>query len=111
MESEAALIANPERCKAADTGARIRDLVMRLDGVINARSKKYVMLNAPQSATEKIRDIMGGSKSPTIVPLADTGLVAVHAVVAEDEFWEKMEKLKSFGATDILVMNIEKMIV
>lgn len=111
MNSEAALIANPARCNDKLITLRIDGLLMRLDGVLNARSSKYVMLNAPSVAVAQIREIMSGRKSPTIVPLADSAMVAVHAVVTEDEFWDKMAQLKTLGATDILVMNIEKMIV
>jgi ATP phosphoribosyltransferase len=49
-------------------------------------------------------------KSPTIVPLADPNLVAVHSVVAEDVFWDVMEKLKKAGATGIIVVPIETII-
>lgn len=111
MTSEAALVGNPVRCADPTIGLRIDGLLMRLDGVLNARAAKYVMLNAPLAAVAQIREIMSGRKSPTIVPLADSDMVAVHAVVTEDEFWDKMTQLKTLGASDILVMNIEKMIV
>ncbi len=85
-------------------------LLVRLDGVLHARAKKYVMMNAPMTAVPQLKKIIAGQKSPTIVPLADPALVAVHAVVAEDFLWETLEQLRHIGATDILVMTIEKMI-
>jgi ATP phosphoribosyltransferase len=91
------------------------NLIIEANNVVpHAKLKEMLLLRARAQGKPYgllIRDIMGGRKSPTIVPLADSTLVAVHAVVAEDEFWEKMEALKSFGASDILVMNIEKMMV
>jgi ATP phosphoribosyltransferase len=50
-------------------------------------------------------------KSPTVLPLAESGWSSVHSVLSEDEFWEKIEALKNAGAQGILVVPIEKMIV
>lgn len=110
MSSEALLVGNPARCKTGPVAERIAQLMSRLEGVLRARATKYVMLNAPKTAVPQIQEIISGRKSPTIVPLADPDMVAVHAVVDEDLFWDKMERLKAVGASDILVMNIEKMI-
>jgi ATP phosphoribosyltransferase len=49
-------------------------------------------------------------KSPTVLPLADAGWSSVHSVVNENDFWDIIEKLKSYGAQGILVVPIEKMI-
>jgi ATP phosphoribosyltransferase len=49
-------------------------------------------------------------KSPTIVPLADKGWFSIHSVVEEDQFWDRIDKLKEAGAEGILVIPIEKMI-
>jgi len=49
-------------------------------------------------------------KSPTILPLAEEGWSSIHSVVKEDEFWDIIDKLKSFGAQGILVIPIEKMV-
>ncbi len=49
-------------------------------------------------------------KSPTIIPLARQGWSSLHSVVDENDFWEKIDQLRSFGAEGILVVPIEKMI-
>ena len=49
-------------------------------------------------------------KSPTILPLAESGWSSVHSVVSEDTFWDIIEQLKAAGAQGILVVPIEKMI-
>lgn len=110
MSSEAYLVGNPACCDDGPVTVKIAQLLARLDGVLHARAAKYVMLNAPKVMTAQIQEIIAGRKSPTIVPLADPNMIAVHAVVEEGMFWEKMEQLKALGASDILVMNIEKMI-
>jgi ATP phosphoribosyltransferase len=44
------------------------------------------------------------------MPLAEEDMVAIHSVVPEDVFWDVMEKLRKTGASDILVVPIEKMV-
>jgi ATP phosphoribosyltransferase len=51
-----------------------------------------------------------GVKSPTVVPLAEEGWVAIHTVIPERDFWEKISLLKAAGAQGIVVMPIEKII-
>jgi len=50
-------------------------------------------------------------KSPTILPLAESGWSSVHSVISENDFWEVIESLKANGAQGILIVPIEKMIV
>jgi ATP phosphoribosyltransferase len=69
------------------------------------------MMNAPEEALEEIQEILPGMKSPTVVPLARKGMIAVHTAVPEEFFWEVIEKLQGTGATDILVVPVEKMVV
>jgi len=85
-------------------------LLRRLDGVQKAADTKYIMLHAPKSSLDRIKQLLPGSENPTILPLAgDDTKVALHAVCAEAVFWETMESLKKAGASSILVLPIEKM--
>jgi ATP phosphoribosyltransferase len=82
----------------------------RIDGVQLAAEAKYIMLHAPKSALAEIKKLLPGSENPTILPLAgDDSKVALHAVCSEAVFWETMESLKKAGASSILVLPIEKM--
>ena len=64
------------------------------------------------SSYVKIKDksILAGADSPTIIPLQQENKVAIHALCSEPVFWETMEKLKSNGASSILVMPVEKIL-
>ncbi len=86
-------------------------LIFRIDAVKAADENKYILLNAPESAVEKISAILPGMKSPTILPLSEAGWVSIHSVVKEDEFWEVIDQLKVLGAQGILVVPIEKMVI
>jgi ATP phosphoribosyltransferase len=108
MQSEAILIATPELEIAKK---EILDkLLFRMQAVQSAKNNKYILLNCPNEAIEKITSVIPGMKSPTIMPLSRVGWSSLHSVVDENDFWEKIDLLKSFGAEGILVIPIEKMI-
>jgi ATP phosphoribosyltransferase len=85
-------------------------LLFRIRSVKKAKRNKYVLLNAPNDKLNEIISLLPGMKSPTVLPLAESGWSSVHSVLNEDEFWEKIEKLKAAGAQGILVVPIEKMV-
>ena len=75
-----------------------------------AKNNKYIVLNAPNHALEKITSLLPGMRSPTITPLATEGWSSVYSVLNENEFWENIEAIRAAGAEGILVIPIEKMI-
>jgi ATP phosphoribosyltransferase len=108
MQSEAVLIATPE---LQPPKKEILDkLIFRIKAVQSAKNNKYILMNCPNEAIEKITSVIPGMKSPTIMPLSRTGWSSLHSVVDENDFWQKIDLLKSFGAEGILVIPIEKMI-
>ena len=108
MESEAVLISSVESKRIIQTN--VINLIKRFEGVINAEESKYVMLNVDINSTEKICKLLPGADSPTIIPLQKDNKVAIHALCKEPVFWETMEKLKSNGASSILVLPVEKIL-
>ena len=109
LESEAVLIRTP-RPLSAEKAEQAERMMSRIEGVLATQESKYIMLNAPESALDRISALLPGAEAPTILPLAGRpGHVAVHAVCKESVFWETLQKLKAAGASAILVMPIEKM--
>ncbi len=106
--SEAVLIANPNLSEQKK--AILDELIFRMESVQRAEKKKYILLNAPNEKLAEIESYLPGMKSPTVMPLAEEGWSSVHSVIEEKDFWEIIGKLKSAGATGILVIPIEKMI-
>lgn len=93
-----------------DKQALINRLLPRIDGVMQAKESKYIMLHAPKDYLEQVKKLLPGAENPTVLPLANNeSAVAVHVVSSETLFWETMEKLKALGCSSILVMPIEKM--
>jgi len=89
----------------------LHKLLFRIQAVKKAKRNKYVLLNAPNDKLQEIIALLPGMKSPTVLPLADSGWSSVHSVLSEDEFWDRIEKLKAAGAQGILVVPIEKMVI
>lgn len=87
------------------------ELLQRIQSVLKAKETKYVVLNTEKRNLPMIIELLSGVKSPTVVPLAEEGWVAVHTVIAEQDFWYKINKLKAAGAQGIVVMPIEKIII
>ena len=87
-------------------------ILQRLDGVLQVRESKYIMLHAPRDALARIQALLPGTEAPTVIPLEGTDdRVAVHAVCRENVFWETLENLKAAGASSLLVLPVEKMLV
>jgi ATP phosphoribosyltransferase len=108
FRSEAVLLARPNlRIEQQHT---LDNLLFRIQSVNRAKHSKYILLNAPNEAIPTILSLLPGVKSPTVLPLAESGWSSVHSVVREDTFWEIIEKLRAAGAQGILVVPIEKMI-
>jgi ATP phosphoribosyltransferase len=78
--------------------------------VIAARGKRYLMLNAPDSALQAVIDLLPGLESPTVLPLARAGMHAVHAVVDRQQVVELLGPLRGAGASSILVLPIENLV-
>ncbi|MFA6276146.1 MAG: ATP phosphoribosyltransferase [Pedobacter sp.] len=106
MDSEAVLIAS----KGMELNPEVLELLQRIQSVLRAKATKYVVLNVAKENLQAVVDLLPGVKSPTVVPLFEEGWVAVHSVIAEEDFWEKINGLKLAGAQGIVVMPIEKII-
>ena len=106
LSSQAILIGK----KNIQENPMVTELLQRIQSVLKANETKYVVLNVEKQNLASILELLPGVKSPTVIPLAEEGWVAVHTVISEQDFWEKINQLKSFGAQGIVVMPIEKII-
>lgn len=95
------------RSATADVAAELRTMI---EAVIAGRGVKYLMMNAPVSSLEAIERILPGLESPSVLPLAHEGMVAVHAVVTASDVHRILVPLREAGATGILVVPVEKLL-
>jgi len=106
MSSEAVLIGR----KGSEDEDLIKELIQRIQSVLRAKETKYVVLNVERDNLPAVIKLLPGIKSPTVVPLAEENWVAVHTVIPERDFWDRISQLKQAGAQGIVVMPIEKII-
>jgi len=106
MSSEAVLIGS----KAVAESDLVLELIQRIQSVLRAKETKYVVLNVEKKNLDAVIALLPGVKSPSVVPLAEEGWVAVHTVIPERDFWDRISQLKQAGAQGIVVMPIEKII-
>ena len=106
MSSEAVLIGS----KGSENDELIQELIQRIQSVLRAKETKYVVLNVEKANLPQVLALLPGVKSPSVLPLAEEGWVAVHTVIPERDFWGRISQLKQAGAQGIVVMPIEKII-
>ena len=105
LSSEAVLVANPaaHRERAAELDA--------IDTMLTAaRGQKYLLMNAPATKLAELEALLPGLESPSVIPLAHEGMIAIHSVVGSDDVWGLLPRLKTAGASGILVLPIEKIV-
>ena len=101
LESEAVLVAGDDE-QAAPFASMLR-------AVVEARRHRYLMLNAPESALPAIAEILA-PRVPSVLPLAEPGMVAVHALVPAADVWRLLPQLEAAGGSSILLMPVERML-
>jgi ATP phosphoribosyltransferase len=110
LESRAVLVACPKSLE--DKGAEIREFVSAVQSVVEAETRRYLMANVPVAKLAEIRSFLPGISGPTVMSLAGRDdMLAMHVVVREDELNGVIALLKDAGATGILVVPIERMVV
>jgi len=104
LESEAVLIGPP------DPHADALHLAGVFRSVVDARGARYLMLNAPEDAIEAICSLVPGARAPSVLPLAEPGMVAVHSLVPAADVWRLLPELEAAGASSILLVPVERML-
>ncbi|WP_435359772.1 ATP phosphoribosyltransferase [Haloarchaeobius sp. DFWS5] len=89
---------------------KVDQITMALNSVLQADGKRYLMMNVPESRLDEVRDVIPGMGGPTVMDIAGSEKVAVHAVVDETDIFETINKVKQVGASDVLVTEIERLV-
>jgi ATP phosphoribosyltransferase len=107
LESQAVLVGRPGAAAGQELVERLQ---LMLGGVVAARRRRYVMMNATVDALPGIRAVLPSMGAPSVLPLADDGQIAVHAAVDVAEIWTVLPALKAAGASSILVLPVERLV-
>ena len=108
LDSQAVLIGGTAAVEARHE--LVDRLELMLSGVVAARRRRYVMMNAHVDDLPAIRAVLPGMGAPSVLQLADEGEIAVHAAVDASDVWELLPVLRDAGATSILVLPIERLV-
>ena len=109
LESKAVVIGNA--ASIAKKKERIEELTDAIKSVMNASRKRYLMANVPKSSLANLNTLLPGVSGPTVMNIyGRDDMVAIHAVTNEDEINAVITVLKGIGATGILVVPIERMV-
>ena len=96
--------------RGSDKRRETEQLTFRLNSILDSRGMKYVLMNLPKERLGDAIRILPGMRSPTVLPLAQEGWCSIHAVISQDQLWERIERLKEIGAEGILILALENMI-
>lgn len=104
------LIANK---KSLRTKEKILDIKTAFESVLNAKKKRYLMMNVPEASLQAVKEVLPGMSGPTVMKVesskfSEGSILAVHAVVDADIIFSIVNKLKKVGARDVLVVPIER---
>lgn len=108
LESQAVLIGGKR--ELGEKGEMLERLEMMLRGVVAARRRRYLMLNAPAERVAELEALLPSMGAPSVVELAEKGQLALHAAVDVDAIWDLLPRLKEAGASSILVMHLERVV-
>jgi ATP phosphoribosyltransferase len=68
------------------------------------------MMNAPEDSVPLLSALVPGGRAPSVLPLAEPGMVAVHALVPAADVWRLLPELEAAGASSILLIPVERML-
>ena len=109
FKSSAVIIGRPNIKNELPT--EIEALIRAITSAIDARDKKYLMAHIPKNALSQVKEFLPGLSSPTVTTLyGNDDAVVIHVVVDKDKIYESIDKLKSLGASGILIMTVDQMI-
>jgi len=104
------LIANPASAADPDKFRAMGQLLVLLQGALEARGKVLVKLNVAPIDLPGIIAVLPSMRSPTVAKLFGEAGYAVEAVVLKSEINVLIPALKERGATDIIELPIAKIV-
>ena len=110
LTSTTRLIANKKSLKDPFKKKKLDQIVMLLQGAINAQQKVGLKMNVSKSSLNKILKILPALKKPTISSLSSDGWYDVDTIIDEAVVRELIPQLRSAGAEGIIEYPLNKVI-
>jgi ATP phosphoribosyltransferase len=110
LESEAVL-AGPQTLPVDERGDMIDLLLKRLDGVMQVRESRLLLLQTSRQHLEAVTRLLPGGPQPTLLPVAgQPDQLMLQALCAGEVSWRQLEEIKKAGAREMFVLPVEKML-
>ncbi|MGO4700197.1 ATP phosphoribosyltransferase [Dyella sp. 2RAB6] len=110
LESEAVL-AGPKLLPTDERGDMIELLLKRLDGVMQVRESRLLLLQTSRQHLEAVTRLLPGGPQPTLLPVAgQPDQLMLQALCAGEVSWRQLEEIKKAGAREMFVLPVEKML-
>jgi ATP phosphoribosyltransferase len=110
LESSTRFVAGKAAMADREKRARIEELAMLFQAVLDARERVMLEMNVPADRFKSLVSGLPAMKSPTISPLNGNDGYAVKIAVRKREVPELIPKLKKLGAVDIVEYDLRKVV-
>ncbi len=109
METYAVIIA-PRDWMKKPTAEELNIVITMAKGVIAAKGKKLIFMNVPDDKLSNVLSVLPAMLAPAITKLCRHDVWEVITVVSDDALPDLVAKVKAYGAKDLVIVNIEKVI-
>jgi ATP phosphoribosyltransferase len=110
LESATVFIMNREAATDAWKREKAENLILMLQGAIDATNKVGLMLNVRREDLEAVLGVLPALKNPTISTLSDPKWVAVNTIIDEAVVRQILPRLKSAKAQGIVEYPLNKIV-
>jgi ATP phosphoribosyltransferase len=110
LESATVFIMNREAAASAWKREKAENLILMLQGAIDATNKVGLMLNVRREDLEAVLNVLPALKNPTISNLSDPQWVAVNTIIEESVVRQILPKLKAAKAQGIVEYPLNKIV-
>jgi ATP phosphoribosyltransferase len=110
LESATVFIMNREAAATSWKREKAENLILMLQGAIDATNKVGLMLNVRREHLEAVLTVLPALKNPTISTLSDPDWVAVNTIIEEAVVRQILPKLKAAKAQGIVEYPLNKIV-
>lgn len=110
LESNTQLVGNVDSVRDPWKRRKLDDVIMLLEGAINALGKVGLMLNVRRENLPGVLALLPALKNPTISQLSDEGWLAINTILEETTVRQIIPRLKEAGAQGIVEYPLNKIV-
>jgi len=110
LESATCFIANRAAWQDPPKREKIENIVLLLNGAIQAYNRVGLMMNVRREDLERVLSTLPALRNPTVAQLSDPGWVAINTIIEEKTVRQLIPKLKAARAEGIVEYPLNKVV-